>query len=203
MKFVAIVLSSALLWAPAAWSQTAPAPPPAASTDSVRLELARKLVDMSGGEKQVSAQVDALYGAVFSKMAENMPPENQKIFASTEAMMQREMHALIPAMINISVSVYARNFTEQELRDIVAFRETPTGRAMAEKTPLIQREAMSEMMPLIMQDVPKMMHATVDEICKEQTCTPQMRKQLDSAMQAALGQGAPAKPAQSRPPTAS
>ncbi len=40
------------------------------------------------------------------------------------------------------VEIYARNFTEEQIDDIVTFYKTPTGAAMLEKLPAITTEGM-------------------------------------------------------------
>lgn len=166
------------------------APDPDRPADPARLALARQLIDIDGGEKQVADQVDALYSVMFTKMAEKMPAEGKPVVLATQLALQHEMHTLIRPMLDVTAEVYAKNYSEQQLRDIIAFRRSPTGQAVAAKTPMIQRQAVAAMLPLIVQDMPRVMHSTVEAVCKAQTCTPQTRAELSAAMQAALGDGA-------------
>lgn len=165
------------------------APDPDQPADAARLALARQLIDIDGGEKQVADQVDALYSVMFTKMAEKMSSEGKPVMLATQLALQNQMHRLIRPMLDLTADVYSRNYTEQQLRDIIAFRRSPTGQAVAEKTPMIQRQAVAAMLPLIVQDMPRVMHSTVDAVCKSQSCTPEMRAELSAAMQAALGGG--------------
>jgi hypothetical protein len=66
---------------------------------------------------------------------------------------ERDYDALLPLMLEITnqrigeyielmAGIYARNFTADELRDVTAFYQTPTGRKMLEKLPALTQESM-------------------------------------------------------------
>jgi hypothetical protein len=191
MRLISAVIAAALaLCCQSAWAQEASE----RALDPTKVDLARKLIEASGGEQQAAAQVDAMYGSIFPKMAESMPSEMRGSMLAMQKTMQTEMQALIPQLMGVSVHVYAKEYTEQELRDLLAFRLSPTGQSTLRKASVVTREAMAEMMPLIMAQMPKILHSATDEMCKEQNCTVAQRK----AVQAALDQALPT-PAQSSP----
>jgi uncharacterized protein len=45
-------------------------------------------------------------------------------------------------LINLIVPIYSKHFTHEEILAIIAFYETPTGRKMTEKLPVISEESM-------------------------------------------------------------
>jgi len=45
-------------------------------------------------------------------------------------------------IVELIIPIYSRHFTHEEILDIIAFYETPTGRKMTEKLPLITQESM-------------------------------------------------------------
>ena len=46
-------------------------------------------------------------------------------------------------MQEIAMNIYAKHFTPDEIRDLIAFYETPTGQKLAHNLPLISRESMA------------------------------------------------------------
>lgn len=62
-----------------------------------------------------------------------MHPIIDEIFGSLD---MRDMEGEIAAL-------YARTFTEQELKDMLAFYETPSGRSMLAKTPALMQESVA------------------------------------------------------------
>ncbi len=188
MKLAATLAVAALLIAGPVFAQTTPPPTSGAvdAIDPVKLDLARQLMEAGGGAKQAEAQVDGLYGAMFGKMAESMPKDQQAMMLSMQHALQKEMHGLISPIMEITVKLYAANFTEQELKDILAFQRSPSGQALVRKTPAIMQQAMIQMAPMIMADMPKVMHAVTEDVCTEQKCTPAQRKAIQAAVDKAF-----------------
>jgi hypothetical protein len=67
---------------------------------------------------------------------------------------ERDYNALLPLMLEVTnqrigeyievmATIYARNFTADELRQVAAFYQTPTGRKMLEKLPALTQESMA------------------------------------------------------------
>lgn len=179
MKSIAIAAALLFCSAPA-FAQTP------AELDPAKVALARQIMEASGGVKQAEAQIDAMYGAMFSKMAEQMPKDQQVLTGSLQHAMQKEMHALIPPIVDITVNLYAENFSEQELRDVLAFQRSPSGQALIRKSPVIMQQAMVKMAPLILADMPKVMDAVMDDVCTEQHCTAEQRKMVQAAVSGSL-----------------
>jgi len=81
---------------------------------------------------------------------------NPKIDGATLAALQKELQrqtieALSEAIQN-SPAIYARNFTAQEMREIVAFYRTSAGAKMLEATPAVT----AEFSAMLMQDAPRL-----------------------------------------------
>lgn len=74
-----------------------------------------------------------------------------KIDAATLAELRAEFETSVAAFANetmqASPAVYARNFTAQELRDILAFYKTPTGAKALHTMPKVMGEVMAQMGP--------------------------------------------------------
>ena len=74
-----------------------------------------------------------------------------RIDAATLAELRAEFEKSVAAFANetmrASPAVYARNFTAQELRDILAFYKTPTGAKALHTMPKVMGEVMAQMGP--------------------------------------------------------
>ena len=74
-----------------------------------------------------------------------------KIDAATLAELRAEFETSVAAFANetmrASPAVYARNFSAQELRDILAFYKTPTGAKALHTMPKVMGEVMAQMGP--------------------------------------------------------
>jgi hypothetical protein len=152
-------------------------PPAAAETAGApsarRLELARQLVDESGMRENYSKMVRAL----FSNFAAGLPhAEDAKVQATTDAMTEL-MERMMPRMIDLSITVYARTYTEEELTGILEFYRTPAGRALLAKSPLLMQNISAETIKLM----PEMMGEFVDSLCAKSACTPEQKKAMTAA----------------------
>jgi hypothetical protein len=192
MKFAAAVAGLALLFTVPALAQSATAPVAVEAATPAKLELARQMIDASGGRKQMENVIDSMYGAMFPKVAESLPKEAQGSMRAMQSSMKTQMHALMPSILEVTERVYAETFTEQEMRDMLAFQLSPSGQAVVRKTPLMMQRTMTEMVPVMMAAMPKVMHSVTGAVCEEQHCTADQRKTIEAAMNAALqAQGAP------------
>jgi hypothetical protein len=46
-------------------------------------------------------------------------------------------------LVQLIIPIYDRHFSHEEIKDIIKFYETPTGKKMVEKLPLITQESMN------------------------------------------------------------
>lgn len=136
-----MVLGAAVVMAVAtgAWGQ---AVQPVSAPDPVRLDLARQLFAVSGGEKQAEAQFTALFGVIEKGVAQNLPPEAGRLQGPINDFMVQEVIKILPQMFDLSVRAYAETYTEKELRDWLAFATSDTGKTIAKKTPMVRLQVM-------------------------------------------------------------
>lgn len=176
MKSLVLVVATAAL-ASGAWAQSASPPP-----DPARMDLARRMVAASGGEAKAEAQIRMVFGAVEKGLAQNLPPEESRLQGPIFDSMVQQVVKITPQILEITTRAYADTFTEAELRDILAFQASETGKAMVRKTPALQAEVMGESLPLIMKLMPQIMRDSVERACAEEHCTPAQRQAIDAAI---------------------
>jgi hypothetical protein len=152
-------------------TQTTAQPAPASSEESApsarKLELARQLVQISDLKTNMTAAMRNMAGQFAAQGAGTLSPERQaklKVVADAEADVLPRM---VPRIEEAMVQGYARNFTEQELSAALAFYQSPSGRAIVAKTPLLMQGVMVEMVRL----TPELRRELGEEICAKTTCT--------------------------------
>jgi hypothetical protein len=153
-----------------AWAQ-ASAPPPSSGPDPVKMDLARQLVEASGGEAQAEAQMKLIFSSMRANMAKALSGQKAEVADAVYEEMGRELVTLTPRILDISVTSYADVFTVQELRDLLAFQTSESGRSMVRKMPTLRARVMEQTLPLIMSSMPEVMHKSADAVCARRRCT--------------------------------
>jgi len=105
----------------------ADAPDPAKEQD------VRKLLDLSGAGK-MGVQVMEQMTKAFRTQLPNVPPEFWDEMA-------KEMNA--GEMINLVAPIYAKHFSHDEIKQLIAFYESPIGRRLVAEQPGIAAESMA------------------------------------------------------------
>lgn len=180
----AIVAASVLMSAGAAFAQAADQVP----SDPARMALARQIVEQNGGQQAAKAQIDAMFAIMKTNVGPAIGGDQSGIINQVYGELQSQMDGLLPQLIDISVRIYAKNYTEKEMRDILAFEQSDTGRSMRSKALTIRSEAMSETMPLVMGLMPQIMRHTADHVCEVSHCTAKDRELVEAALTKALKQ---------------
>jgi len=168
--FGAAVAALALITAAPAFAQTTDSSPPSHR----RLELAKEVMDATGMRKQFSGMFQNIVSQAMASATKNLPAAAK---ARADAFVQAEsdvMSKYAPQFIDMAQNAYAETYTEQELSDILAFYQTPSGQAMTAKAPLMMQNMMGGMMTLM----PKIQHEVAEEACAKVACTAAERRVL-------------------------
>jgi hypothetical protein len=175
----AVAAAAVLFAAPLAQAQTAP------PADPVKLSLAHQLIEANGGAKQAETTVNAMFAGV-SKMFDGMPAEQSNVAKLAQKDLQDEFVKLIPAILDISANAYAQTLTEKELRDMLAWTNSESGRSIRGKTVQLNQQVIAGELPLIKQAMPKIMQKTVERACDEAKCTAAQRQQIAALVNQAM-----------------
>jgi hypothetical protein len=184
-NIIAAALAATAL-ATAAQAQTPPSPPPSDPDLALRLQLARELLDLSGGTEAANAQMKSMFAMTTNLVAANVPPEQGKFVAAIERDMQDEVMQMIPSMIDATAQAYADNLTTQQLHDYIVWLSSDCGKALVAKMPLIRLDTMQREAPLMAAMIPALEHRVSDRVCEEMHCTPHERDVVANAMAKAL-----------------
>lgn len=160
----------ATLIAAAAYStaaQPVSSPSAAAPPSRRQLALARQLVESTGVTKSLSTTLHDMVGSAYASLPSTGSDEAQarrKVYEQAQA---DAMTRMAPKIVDSMVDGYARNFTEKELSDLLAFYQGPAGRVAIVKMPLVMRSVTSELIA----DLPQLRRDMGEEICAKVTCT--------------------------------
>jgi len=141
---------------------SAPAPGPR------QLELSRQLIAATGMDSAMSGMMHNMMAQLAPTANQNLSPQAQE---KAEIIVQAEDHMfdrLVPKIVEMMQTAYARTFNEKELADLVAFYRSPAGRATVAKTPELMKSVTGQILGLM----PQARREMGEEICAKTTCTP-------------------------------
>lgn len=158
----------------------------ASPPDPARLALAQQIVAATGGAAQAELQLRTVFSAMQKGMATNIPPESRAVMGPMWDEMANDMVELTPRILDITTRAYAQAYTEQELRDILAFETSTTGQAMVAKGPALRAQVVTATIPLMMNEMPAIMRKAADHTCQQSNCTAAQRTAMENAMSKAF-----------------
>lgn len=119
----------------------------AAPTDSVAVTpafraLVQEFLAFTGGDSMSGTMARFTATQVVDQMRRNVPGFNDSTAAIVKEEMLRVFDENRPSLNAMVVQLYARHFTEAELRDVLAFYHTPTGAKLIHEMPGLMQETM-------------------------------------------------------------
>jgi hypothetical protein len=151
------------------------------------LALANQILDATASQAQMRQTWDTGLKPSLDRMkAQGLPPETmEKIH--TEAMRFFDENFKWEEVKPKVAELYTKNFTEQELREIVNFYNTPTGKKAVEKLPSLLQDAMKDGMAKVQKNMPELQR-------KIGTMYMEFRKKQATAQAAARAAAGPTPP---------
>lgn len=96
-------------------------------------KLIKEMLELSGAGKMAMQSMELMITA-FKKQMETVPNEFWDEF---------KKEASPEDFINMTVPVYAKHYTESEIKELIVFYQSPIGKKLVEKLPVISRESYS------------------------------------------------------------
>tara|TARA_B100002049_G_C16046948_1_gene361639 strand:- start:400 stop:897 length:498 start_codon:yes stop_codon:yes gene_type:complete len=131
-----------------------------------KIESLMSLMDMDSLIDNMYTQVEPMMKNMSDQM--NIKPSEQPIFDKY----YKEMTLILKEEVSWTkmkphvLAIYDKNFTEQQIDDIVEFYETPTGQAMLNKMPEITQQSVQISQQLLQRALPRI-QATSAELAAE------------------------------------
>lgn len=152
-------------------------PPPSAK----KLALIRRLLLITEQKKNAEQRLEAM----LSNMEETLPKVLanviqdrtqlqgdellQRVTTTAQRMVQR-YRELLPSRVNIgeiteeiSTNLYAKYYTEKELKDLIDFYQTPTGRKAIATLPQLTKEALAQSNDILLPEITQLLQEIMQE----------------------------------------
>ncbi len=150
----------------AAAQTSAAGPPTEAPLDPERVAIARQIFDQIGAANLQS---------VSKTLVSNMQAAMTKTVSGPDAQRQRAMMDavsdsitfIMPKAVDATVDAMAQDFDTRQLKDVLAFYTSSTGRVMISKMPLVMQQTSATMVA----EMPEMVRQMELRYCAKVTCT--------------------------------
>ncbi len=125
------------------------APSSAQSADFAKQKAIVELMEITGAKKMLPQ----LARQAMSGMIESLRRANPKLDERAAAIVREEVTKAMsehsPAMLAAIVKIYNKHFSEKEIRDVIAFYKTPTGRKTLHLMPKLMRDSIMSNMKIL------------------------------------------------------
>jgi uncharacterized protein len=129
--FVLIVLLVAAPWADAL------------SMDQQKHQDIAKLVELTGAMQNMTSAVDIMLPRMMDLIRKSNPRISPEVLESLEKDGRDEFHKAIPELIEPIIAIYDANYSAEEIRQLLAFYDSPLGRKMIAQTPQIMQQSVA------------------------------------------------------------
>ncbi len=130
-----------------------------------------ELMEVTGAQKllpRMAKQMGVGMAQSMHRTNPKIPPEALAILVEE---LEKTMKEATPGLMAHMVTIYARNFSEKEVRDMIAFYQTETGRKTLTVMPKLMQESMQASMK-IMSSIGPGLRARVRERLKREGLLP-------------------------------
>jgi len=93
-----------------------------------------KLIEVMDAKAQMAQTFDLMFTNVMESMGAGIPADVKRTFKS-------KFESRINDFVNQLIPIYDKHFTHDDIKNIIKFYETPTGKKMIKATPLITQES--------------------------------------------------------------
>lgn len=125
-----------------------------------------KLFDLMDTEKMIDGMMDNMIPALKQQASGQIKGDDAEVkFNKYIDFMMNEVKELSKKLVNEEmVTIYDKHFTQDEIKDLIKFYESPTGKKMLEKTPEITKDLMNSMMTKYMPEFQERLTKKLDEL---------------------------------------
>lgn len=158
----AAVAATFMACAPAAWAQSASATPS-------KRELVLQYMDIMDMDQMMTVMGRAVSDGM---MTPDVPPNVAKAIKESTT---ESLAAVFPRLRDRIADLYAEALTEDELKALIAFYGSPTGKALVAKT----EKLASATTPLMREFAPIMQRDMLTRLCGKIECPVELKAQID------------------------
>ncbi len=145
-----------------------------AHVDGRRLALAQQVFDITGAPA-LRAQARSLTAGLSVQLATAMSARDPAHAQAMVAAVGDGLTSIMPQLQAEAVSRITRDFTADQLGEMLTFYSSPTGRLAARRMPMILQQTVGSVLSYL----PQMMSGIEDSYCTRVKCTRTERKAFD------------------------
>lgn len=115
-------------------------------TDSSKIADIKKLIEVSGTAKTIKMSTKAMLDMMkqnTAEIAKKYPDVPVSSSLTDEMWAEIEQELNVENLLTMYIPIYEKHFTQDEIKYMIAFYESPTGKSMIEKMPLVMNDSMS------------------------------------------------------------
>lgn len=109
-----------------------------------QLKLARQVVELQGSQRSFEGAIPSIFTQIYNQFVSQNPDLDKDIAAALRALLP-EFDKRKEEITTILARIYAEKFTEAELKDILVFYESPTGKKFVAATGEVGKETMGKL----------------------------------------------------------
>jgi hypothetical protein len=117
--------------------------PDAMAVDEEKHQNIAKLVEMTGTLQNATAVLDRMLPQMIDLIRKSNPEIPQQVLDALEKDGKDEFHKALPELIEPIIAIYDANYSAAEVRQLLAFYQSPLGRKMIERMPQITQQSMA------------------------------------------------------------
>ncbi len=148
--------------------------PAGAHVDGEKLSLAQQIYDIAGAPS-LRASARTLTSGLSVQLAGALSARDADHAKAMVAAVNDGLTSITPDLQNEAVSRIAREFSASQLKELLAFYSSPTGRLAARRIPQILQQTVAS----VLNYLPQMMHGIEDSYCSRVRCTRTERKAFE------------------------
>jgi len=114
-------------------------PPP----NAVQVQLAREIIEASGAARAFEPIIPTIVQQTYAQLVQQNPDLQKSLLEVAQAM-GPEFLKRQPEVVEIMTQTYASHFTEAELKDLVTFYRSPTGKKLVTELPQVLEESFAK-----------------------------------------------------------
>jgi hypothetical protein len=115
----------------------------AMAMDEEKHQNIAKLVEMTGTLQNATAVLDRMLPQMIDVIRKSNPEIPQQVLDTLEKDGKDEFHKALPELIEPIIAIYDANYSAEEIRQLLAFYQSPLGRKMIDRTPQITQQSIA------------------------------------------------------------
>jgi hypothetical protein len=143
-----------------------------------RLALAKEVMTLSGGLK-VYDDYQKYLDTMIAHLRRTIPSVDEATAGDVKKMAMEEFTACKPEMIEGAAKIYARHFSEEELKALIAFYKTPAGQHLMAELPAVTAESATLVDPFNKRLMGRIQIYMADKIAAQQAAEDKSKDKKD------------------------